>query len=51
MGKTKDTTEAWQDQPPMKQRDILHPEKTYEGCQYLSPASYTLTKADKEIIF
>jgi hypothetical protein len=50
-GNTKDTPEARRDQQCMKERDGLHPEKTYEGCHYLSPASYALTKAEKEIIF
>jgi hypothetical protein len=48
-GKTKDTPEARQDQQRMKERDGLHPEKTDKGC--LSPASYALTKKEKEIFF
>ena len=48
-GKTKDTPEARQDQQLMKDPDDLHPIKTDKGC--LSPASYTLTKEEKEIFF
>ena len=35
----------------MKERDNLCPEKTEDGRHYLSPASYTLSKEEKEIIF
>jgi len=35
----------------MKERGNLHPEKTDDGCQYLSPASYTLSKEEKESMF
>jgi len=44
-GKTKDTPEARQDQQRMKERDGLHPD------QYQGPASYALTKEEKEIFF
>jgi hypothetical protein len=44
-GKIKDTPEAWQDQQRMKERDGLHPE------HYQVPASYALTKEEKEIFF
>src|SRR3954451_5911086 len=48
-GKTKDTLEARQDQQRVKDPKSLHPMKTDKGC--LSPASYTLTKEEKEIFF
>ena len=48
-GKTKDTPEARQDQQRMNDPDDLHPMKTDKGG--LSPASYTLTKEEKEIFF
>ena len=48
-GKTKDTPEARQDQQHMKDPDDLHPMKTDKGR--LSPASYALTKEEKEIFF
>jgi len=35
----------------MKEQGNLHPEKTDDRCQYLSPASYTLSKEEKENIF
>jgi hypothetical protein len=35
----------------MKERENLHPEKVDDGRQYLSPASYTLSKEDKESMF
>ena len=44
-GKTKDTPDARQDQQRMHERDNLNPEK-YQG-----PASYALTKEEKEIFF
>jgi hypothetical protein len=46
-GKTKDTPEAWQDQQRMKEWDDMHLEKTDK----LSPASYALTREEKEIFF
>jgi len=48
-GKTKDTPEARQDQQRMKRREDMPPWKTDKG--HLSPASYALTKAEKEIFF
>ena len=35
----------------MRERDNLHPEKTDDGRHYLRPASYTLSKEEKEIMF
>ena len=35
----------------MKERDNLHPKKTDDGRQYLSPASYTLSKEEKGGLF
>ena len=48
-GKTNDTPQARQDQQRMKDPDNLHPMKTDKGR--LSPASYALTKKEKEIFF
>jgi len=48
-GKTKDTPEARQDQQRRKDPENLHPMKTDKGR--LSPASYALTKEEKEIFF
>ena len=51
-GKIKDTPEARLDQQRMKERDGLHPKnETDKGRHYLSPGSYALTKAEKEIFF
>lgn len=50
-GKSKDTLEARQDLQRLKERDNLHPEKTSDGRQYLRPASYTLSKEEKESMF
>jgi hypothetical protein len=44
-GKTKDTSEARQDQHRKKGRDGIHPE------DFQGPASYALTKEEKEIFF
>jgi hypothetical protein len=44
-GKTKDTPEAHQDQHLMKGRNGMHPE------DFQGPASYALTKEEKEIFF
>ena len=44
-GKTKDTPEAREDQQRVHEKDGMHP-KQYEG-----PASYALTKEEKEIFF
>jgi len=49
--KSKDSLEARQDLQHMKERDNLHPEKTYDGRHYLSLASYTLSKEEKESMF
>ena len=35
----------------MKDRENLHPEKVDDGRQYLSHASYTLSKEEKESMF
>jgi Transposase family tnp2/Domain of unknown function (DUF4218)/Transposase-associated domain/Domain of unknown function (DUF4216) len=48
-GKTKDTLEARKDQQCRKDPENLHPIKTDKGR--LSPASYALTKEEKEIFF
>jgi hypothetical protein len=50
-GKTKDTLEAWQELKHMKERDGLHPQMRENRRHYLSPASYTLSKEEKESIF
>jgi hypothetical protein len=44
-GKKKDTQEAREDQQRLKGRDSMHPE------QFQGPASYALTKEEKEIFF
>ena len=49
--KAKDTLEARQDLQDMKERDNLHPEKTEDGRYYLKPASYNLSKEEKESMF
>nr|AAM08512.1 Putative transposase [Oryza sativa Japonica Group] len=50
-GKSKDTLEARNDLKHMEQRGDLHPEPKEKGSHYLSPASYTLSKAEKESLF
>nr|AAX94892.1 transposon protein, putative, CACTA, En/Spm sub-class [Oryza sativa Japonica Group]AAX96420.1 transposon protein, putative, CACTA, En/Spm sub-class [Oryza sativa Japonica Group]ABA92931.1 transposon protein, putative, CACTA, En/Spm sub-class [Oryza sativa Japonica Group] len=50
-GKSKDTLEARNDLKHMEQRDDLYPEPKEKGSHYLSPASYTLSKAEKESMF
>ena len=50
-GKPKDSLEAQQDLQEMKEQGNLHLEKTDDRCQYLSPASYTLSKEEKESMF
>ena len=40
-----------QDLQGMKERDNLHPEKTDDGRHYLSLASYTLSKEERDIMF
>jgi hypothetical protein len=42
-GKSKDTSEAWEDRERHKGRDGMHP------WQFQGPASYALTKEEKEI--
>ena len=49
--KTKDTLEARQELQHMEERDALHPEKRDNGQHYLCPASYTLSKEEKESMF
>ena len=49
--KNKDTLEARQELQRMEDRDALHPEKRNNGRHYLSPASYTLSKEEKESMF
>ena len=50
-GKTKDTLEARQELQGMEERDALHPQQRDNGRQYLNPASYTLSKEEKETMF
>jgi hypothetical protein len=50
-GKTKDTPEAWEDQQCMKDPDNMHPLNKTDKGRHLSPASYALTKVEKEIFF
>nr|AAP12940.1 transposon protein, putative, CACTA, En/Spm sub-class [Oryza sativa Japonica Group]ABF96438.1 transposon protein, putative, CACTA, En/Spm sub-class [Oryza sativa Japonica Group] len=50
-GKSKDTLEARNDLKHMEQRGDLHSEPKEKGSHYLSPASYTLSKAEKENMF
>nr|CAE04171.2 OSJNBa0029C04.1 [Oryza sativa Japonica Group] len=50
-GKSKDTLEARNNLKHMEQRGDLHPEPEEKGSHYLSPASYTLGKAEKESMF
>nr|CAE03533.1 OSJNBa0061C06.21 [Oryza sativa Japonica Group] len=50
-GKSKDTLEARNDLKHMEQRGDLLPEPKEKGSHYLSPASYTLSKAEKESMF
>ena len=50
-GKTKDTLEARQELQCMEERDALHPQQRDNGQEYLSPASYTLSKEEKETMF
>ena len=35
----------------MEERDALHPQQRYNGREYLSAASYTLSKEEKETMF
>ena len=50
-GQAKDTLEARRDLKEMKQREDLRPEKREKGQHYLRPASYTLSKEEKESLF
>nr|AAU90252.1 putative polyprotein [Oryza sativa Japonica Group] len=50
-GKSKDTLEARNDLKHMEQHEGLHPEPNEKGSHYLSPASYTLSKEEKESMF
>ena len=50
-GKPKDSLEARQDLQGMKERDNLHLEKTDDGHHYLSPASYMLSKEERDSMF
>jgi hypothetical protein len=50
-GKTKDTPEAWEDQQRMRDLENMHPQNKTDKGHHLSPASYTLTKVEKEIFF
>ena len=50
-GQTKDTLEARRDLKEIKQREDLRPEKRENGQHYLRPASYTLSKKEKQSIF
>nr|ABA99466.1 transposon protein, putative, CACTA, En/Spm sub-class [Oryza sativa Japonica Group] len=49
--KSKDTLEARNDLKHMEQRGDFHPEPKEKGSHYLSLASYTLSKAEKESMF
>jgi hypothetical protein len=50
-GMTKDTPQAREDQQCMKDPDNMHPQNKTDKERHLSPASYALTKAEKEIFF
>ena len=50
-GQGKDTLEARRDLKEMKQREDLQPEKREKGQHYLRPASYTLSKEEKQSMF
>jgi hypothetical protein len=50
-GKIKDTLEAWEDQQRMKDPNNMHPQNKTDKGRHLNPASYALTKAEKEIFF
>ena len=49
--KPKDTLEAHQELQCMEERDALHPQQRDNGREYLSPASYTHSKEEKESMF
>jgi hypothetical protein len=50
-GKTKDTPETWEDQQRMKDPKNMYPQSKTDKGHHLSPVSYALTKAEKEIFF
>jgi len=50
-GKSKDTLEARRDMQQLAGRQGLQPEKRDKGCHYLKPASYNLSKEEKESMF
>jgi len=50
-GKGKDTVEARRDLKALEQRKDLHPKKKGKDQRYLRPASYTLSKQEKESMF
>jgi hypothetical protein len=50
-GKPKDILEARLDLQRMKERENLHPKNVDGGHQYLCPASYTLSREEKESMF
>jgi hypothetical protein len=50
-GKAKDTIESRRDMKEMKQREDLRPEKRDNEQHNLGPASYTLSKEEKESMF
>jgi hypothetical protein len=50
-GKSKDTLEARRDMWMLAGRQGLQPEKRDKGRHYLKPASYNLSKEEKEIMF
>jgi hypothetical protein len=50
-GKIKDTPEARENRQLMKDPDNMHPQNKMDKGHHLSPVSYTLTKAEKEIFF
>jgi hypothetical protein len=50
-GNAKDIIEARHDLKEMKQREDLCPEKRDNGQHYLHPASYTVSKEEKESMF
>ena len=49
--KPKDTLEAHQELQCMEEQVALHPQQLDNGREYLSPASYTLSKEEKESMF
>jgi hypothetical protein len=50
-GKKKDTPEEREDQQHMKDPDNMHPWNKTDKGRHLSPSSYALTKAKKEIFY